>query len=268
MPAMKQRLDKMLVERHLVPTREKAQALILAGQVRVNGNPATKAGQSVAAEARVEVLGKVHPYVSRGGVKLEAALKGFGIDVAGLSAIDIGASTGGFTHCLLLRGAAHVTAVDVGYGQLAWEVRNDPRVTVLERTNIRELDPAVLTQPVDLAVVDVSFISLAIVLRHAVRFVRPGGRILALVKPQFEAGREQVGRGGRITDSDVHADVLRRVTETGAQLGLDLLGQMESPLAGKKSGNREFLVLWRLRDAAPQSDSGPGLPGPPHPRVP
>jgi 23S rRNA (cytidine1920-2'-O)/16S rRNA (cytidine1409-2'-O)-methyltransferase len=247
---MKQRLDKVLVERELAPSREKAQALILAGQVRVDGQPASKAGQPVAEAARVEVLGPDHPYVSRGGVKLEAALKEFGVDARGLTALDIGASTGGFTHCLLLHGAARVFAVDVGYGQLAWELRTDPRVTVLERTNIRTLEPAALGAAVDLAVVDVSFISLVTVLRHAVRFVRPGGRVLALVKPQFEAGREQVRRGGRVTDVEVHADVLRRVAEAGGQLGLELLGQMASPLAGKKSGNREFLVLWRLTAGA------------------
>jgi len=248
----------VLVERELAPSREKAQALILAGQVRVDGQPAAKAGQPVTAAARIEVLGHDHPYVSRGGVKLEAALKEFGVAAAGLTALDIGASTGGFTHCLLLHGAARVIAVDVGYGQLAWELRNDPRVTVLERTNIRNLDPAALGEPVDLAVVDVSFISLATVLRHAVRFVRPGGRILALVKPQFEAGREQVRRGGRVTDAEVHAEVLRGVAAAGRQIGLEMLGQMPSPLAGKKSGNREYLVLWRLPDGAPPAPLSAG----------
>jgi 23S rRNA (cytidine1920-2'-O)/16S rRNA (cytidine1409-2'-O)-methyltransferase len=252
---MKQRLDKLLVERARAPSREKAQALILAGHVRINGEPATKAGQPVPADALVEVQGKDHPYVSRGGVKLEAALKGFALDVTGLAALDIGASTGGFTHCLLLHGAAHVIAVDVGYGQLAWEIRNDPRVTVFERTNIRTLDAAALGRSVDLAVVDVSFISLVTVLQHAVRFIRPGGRVLALVKPQFEAGRDQVRRGGRVIDADVHADVLHRVQEAGTSLGLILEGQMASPIEGKKSGNREFLVLWRLGDRA--SVTGP-----------
>jgi 23S rRNA (cytidine1920-2'-O)/16S rRNA (cytidine1409-2'-O)-methyltransferase len=261
---MKQRLDKVLVERALAPSREKAQALILAGLVRVDGHPAAKAGQPVAAAAQVEVIGKDHPYVSRGGVKLEAALEAFGLDVRGLTALDIGASTGGFTHCLLLRGAARVFAVDVGYGQLAWEVRTDPRVTVLERTNIRTLEPATLGTAVDLAVVDVSFISLVTVLRHAVRFLKPGGRIVALVKPQFEAGREHVRRGGRVTGADVHADVLARVGEAGRELGLELLGQMPSPIEGKKSGNREFLVLWRSAAgalAAPAAPAAPDAPG-------
>ncbi len=243
---MKQRLDKFLVERELVQSREKAQALILAGQVRVDGQPAAKAGQPVPDGARVEVLGKDHPYVSRGGVKLEAALKAFGVDPTGLTALDIGASTGGFTHCLLLHGAAHVVAVDVGYGQLAWEIRNDPRVTVLERTNIRTLDPASLQHVIDLVVVDVSFISLTTVLQHALRFLKPGGQILALVKPQFEAGREHVRRGGRVTDAEVHEEVMTKVVEAGQSLGMELLGQMPSPIEGKKSGNREFLILWRV----------------------
>jgi 23S rRNA (cytidine1920-2'-O)/16S rRNA (cytidine1409-2'-O)-methyltransferase len=251
---MKERLDKVLVDRALVPSREKAQALIMADCVRVDGQPATKAGQRVDPAAGVEVTGKDHPYVSRGGVKLEAALRAFALDPAGWTALDIGASTGGFTHCLLLHGAARVFAVDVGYGQLAWEVRSDPRVTVFERTNIRHLEPDALGTRVDLAVVDVSFISLALVLRHAVAFLRPGGRILALVKPQFEAGREQVRRGGRVTDPAVHEQVLRQVAEAGAGLGLTLVQRMASPIAGKKSGNREYLVLWQL---APPAASSP-----------
>jgi 23S rRNA (cytidine1920-2'-O)/16S rRNA (cytidine1409-2'-O)-methyltransferase len=242
---MKQRLDKVLVERALAPSREKAQALILAGLVRVDGHPVAKAGQPVSDAALVEVIGKDHPYVSRGGVKLEAALTAFNVDVTGLTALDIGASTGGFTHCLLLRGAAHVVAVDVGYGQLAWEVRSDPRVLVLERTNIRNLELATIGAAVDLVVVDVSFISLVTVLQHAVRFLKPGGRIVALVKPQFEAGREHVGRGGVVKDEAVHEDVLAKVAEAGRELHLELLGQMPSPIEGKKSGNREFLILWR-----------------------
>lgn len=242
----RKRLDVALVERELAPSREKAQALILAGRVRIGGQPAVKAGQAVPVDAQLEVTGKDHPYVSRGGVKLEAALKAFHVDPSGLTALDIGASTGGFTHCLLLHGAARVIAVDVGYGQLAWEVRNDPRVTVLERTNIRALGPAATNGPVDLVVVDVSFISLVTVLRQAVRFLAPGGRILALVKPQFEAGRDQVRRGGRVTSPEVHEEVLRRVGDAGREMGLEPLGQMPSPIEGKKSGNREFLVLWRL----------------------
>jgi 23S rRNA (cytidine1920-2'-O)/16S rRNA (cytidine1409-2'-O)-methyltransferase len=247
---MKERLDKLLVSRGLVESREKAQALILAGQVRVGGVPAQKAGSQVPADADLEVTGREHPYVSRGGVKLEAALKAFALDPAGWGCLDIGASTGGFTDCLLQHGAARVFAVDVGYGQLAWSLRNDPRVTLFERTNIRLLDPERLGTRVDLAVMDVSFISLRLVLRHAVRFLRPGGRVLALVKPQFEAGREQVRRGGRVTDPAVHEEVLAAVRREGEALGLITLGAVESPLPGKKSGNREFFLLWQAREEA------------------
>lgn len=246
----KERLDKLMVDRRLAPSRERAQALIMAGKVRVGGMSAPKAGMRVAEDADVTVSGMDHPYVSRGGVKLEAALRAFALDPTGLTALDIGASTGGFTHCLLLHGAAHVIAVDVGYGQLAWELRQDDRVTVLERTNIRHLAPQALPRPVDLVVVDVSFISLRTVLGAACRFIRPGGRVLALIKPQFEAGREQVRRGGRVTDEAVHAQVLDGVREAAAGLGLAELAHMASPIVGKKSGNREFLMLWR-RDTVP-----------------
>lgn len=253
---MKERLDKVLVDRRLAPSREKAQALILAGCVRVNGAPATKAGAKVDAGAGIEVVGRDHPYVSRGGVKLEAALREFRLDPAGWVAMDIGASTGGFTHCLLLHGAARVFAVDVGYGQLAWELRNDPRVTVLERTNIRHLRPEALGIPVDLIVIDVSFISLALVLRHAAPFLKRGGYVLGLVKPQFEAGRGQVGKGGRVTAPAVHQEVLRRVEAAGRAAGLNLRGRMASPIAGKKSGNVEYLVLWQAQS---QGVETPGL---------
>ena len=245
----KERLDKLLVTRELAATREKAQALIMAGKVRVNDTPVAKAGSRVPLDARLSVEAPEHPYVSRGGVKLEAALRTFDLDPAGLVALDIGAATGGFTHCLLLHGAARVFAVDVGYGQLAWELRNDPRVVVLERSNIRYLPDNALGRPVDLVVVDVSFISLHTVLRHARRFLKPDGRILALVKPQFEAGREHVRRGGRVTDAGVHAEVQTRVDETARGLGLRVLGRMASPIEGKKSGNREFLMLWQADPA-------------------
>ncbi len=241
---MKQRLDKLMVERELAPSRERAQALVMAGLVRVNDQPARKAGSQVAADARIEVTGKPHPYVSRGGVKLAAALDAFGLEPAGLTALDIGASTGGFTHCLLTRGIAKVHAVDVGYGQLAWEVRGDPRVNVIERTNIRALPSDALGERVQLVVIDVSFISLTKVLGEAVRFLAPGGKVLALLKPQFEAGREHVRRGGRVVDPEVHQEVLQKVSAAGAGLGLELKGTETSPIAGKKSGNREFFVLW------------------------
>ena len=258
---MKERLDKLLVSRGLCESREKAQALILAGKVRVGGEPARKAGHQVPAGAEVEVEGKDHPYVSRGGVKLEAALRAFALDPAGWTCMDIGASTGGFTDCLLQAGAARVIAVDVGYGQLAWPLRNDPRVTLFERTNIRELEPERVGTRARLAVMDVSFISLRLVLRQAVRFLEPGGRVLALVKPQFEAGREQVGKGGRVSDPAVHAEVLDTVRREGEALGMTTLGAIESPLPGKKSGNREFFLLWRGPgaggDAAPRARDEP-----------
>ncbi|MEE8394486.1 MAG: TlyA family RNA methyltransferase [bacterium] len=247
---MKERLDKLMVARSLAPSREKAQALILAGKVLVERLAAPKAGSRVAETAHISVTGKEHPYVSRGGVKLEAALKGFQVDPAGLTVLDIGASTGGFTHCLLTMGAARVFAVDVGYGQLAWQLRNDPRVVVMERTNIRKLPAGALDAPVALVVVDVSFISLAKVLGDALRFLEAGGLILGLVKPQFEAGRDQVGRGGTVKDPAVHRQVLAQVGESAAALGLTLLGLRRSPITGKKSGNVEFFALWRWEPAA------------------
>ncbi len=241
---MKERLDKLMVARELAPTREKAQALIMAGKVLVDGEPAPKPGHRIAGEASIEVSGKDHPYVSRGGVKLEAALEAFSLDPTGLTALDIGASTGGFTDCLLRHGAVRVFAVDVGYGQLAWEVRKDARVTVMERTNIRKLASDALGQPVQLVVVDVSFISLAKVLHDAVRFLAPGGNVLALLKPQFEAGRERVEKGGKITDPAVHEEVLLAVRREGERLGLKTIGAIPSPIVGKKRGNKEFFVLW------------------------
>lgn len=256
MATAKERLDKLLVERDLVPSREKAQALIMAGKVKVEDAPCTKPGSRISLEARIEVTGKDHPYVSRGGVKLEAALTAFDLHVEGVSALDIGASTGGFTHCLLLHGAAKVYAVDVGYGQLAWEVRQDPRVVVMERTNIRNLSTEALDEPVDLVVVDVSFIALTTVLRDAVRFMKPSGAVVALVKPQFEAGREHVRRGGRVTDQAVHQDVLQKVAQAGASLGLHLVGHLPSPITGRKSGNVEYLML--LKGQPENSNEGSG----------
>ncbi len=257
----KERLDKLLVARELAATREKAQALIMAGKVHVNGVVALKAGSRLTADSAIEVDSPEHPYVSRGGVKLAAALRHFAIDPAGMTVLDIGASTGGFTDCLLRQGARRVIAVDVGYGQLAWSLRNDERVTVLERTNIRYLADDALGEPVDLAVVDVSFISLNTVLRHARRFLADEGRIVALIKPQFEAGREHVRRGGRVTDEDVQQDVQQRIDRTAQGLGLRPGGRMTSPIEGKKSGNREFLMTWTVDPDRPLEP----LPGPDEP---
>lgn len=240
------RLDQWLVEHGLCPSREQARRLILAGRVRVDGQPATKAGARVPPEAEV-VLEAPERYVSRGGYKLERALDAFGLDVRGWRVVDVGASTGGFTDCLLQRGAAHVYAVDVGKGQLAWKLRQDARVTPLEGINARHLQPAHFPQPfvpLDLAVVDCSFISLRLVLPPLPALLRPNGRIVALVKPQFEAGRREASRGrGVIRDPRIHERVLRELEDWVAAGGsLHWRGRVESPILGP-AGNKEFLVL-------------------------
>jgi 23S rRNA (cytidine1920-2'-O)/16S rRNA (cytidine1409-2'-O)-methyltransferase len=235
------RLDALLVERGLAPSAERARALVLAREVRVDGQVATRPAESVAADAAVE-LRERPPYVSRGGEKLAHALDRTGLDVAGLRCIDAGASTGGFTDCLLQHGATSVVAVDVGYGQLARQLRDDPRVEVRERTNARDLAP--LDPPADLAAVDVSFISLTAVLPAVLRSLRPGGDVLALVKPQFEAEREQVERGGVVRDASVHAQVVGRVAAWALDRGLRVRGVVRSPLLGP-AGNREFFVWLR-----------------------
>jgi len=235
---MKKRLDVLLVERGLVESRERAQRLIRAGQVLVEERVVDKPGARVARDAAIRLQATL-PYVSRGGQKLEAALARFGIEVAGVVALDVGASTGGFTDCLLQHGVARVYAVDVGYGQLAWKLRRDPRVVVLERTNIRYLES--LPEPVDLATVDVSFISLELVLPVVIKLLKPEGEIVALIKPQFEAGREQVGKGGVVRDPVVHRAVLRRILGWARDHGLAVRGLMRSPLLGP-AGNVEFFA--------------------------
>ncbi len=240
------RLDQLLVERGLCPTRSKAQAAVLAGQVLVNGQPAGKPGDNLKADARIE-LAAPERFVSRGGHKLEHALLHFAVPIQGTRAIDLGASTGGFTDCLLQHGATSVHAVDVGHGQLAWKLRQDPRVVVLERTNARELTPAHFAPgatPFDVVVVDCSFISLRRILPPVPALLRPGGHILALVKPQFEAGKAEADRGaGVISDPAVHARVLAELEAfVHAELpNLRWLGHVESPLLGP-AGNREFLA--------------------------
>ncbi len=235
----KQRLDTLLVARGLASSREKAKRLILAGAVRVNGQLAGKPSDLVAQDATLEVHA-AEKYVSRGGYKLEAALQAFHIDCAGKTCLDIGASTGGFTDCLLQHGAARVHAVDVGKGQLAWKLRQDPRVIVREGVNARELTG----EPVDIVTIDVSFISLRKVLPAAVQLLRPGGHLVALIKPQFEAGRRFVSRGGVVRNSAVHeqvkTEVIRFATVT---LGLRLIGVCDSPLLGP-AGNKEFLAAF------------------------
>lgn len=225
-------------------SRSQARSLIMEGRVRVDGVPATKAGQNVRADALVEIA-QPRRFVSRGGEKLEHALDAFSFDVSGLRTLDVGASTGGFTDCLLQRGAASVVAVDVGYGQLDWRLRNDERVTVMERTNFRHLSDDALGAPFDAIVIDASFISLRTILARARGFLAAGGRIVALVKPQFEAGRERLGRGGVVRDPAVHRDVLREVRDAASDLGLAMVAVTSSPLLGP-AGNREFLADFRV----------------------
>ncbi len=233
----KERLDRLLQAHGLVASREEARRLIMAGQVLVNGQSVDKPGTLVPVSSEVSVKER-SPYVSRGGVKLQAALFSFNVSVVGLIAADIGASTGGFTDCLLKHGAARVYAIDVGYGQLAWSLRQDPRVVVVERTNVRYLES--LPEPVDLATVDVSFISLKLVLPAIVGLMKPDGRVIALIKPQFEAGRELVGRKGVVRSRDVHRVVLQDLLTWMTQRSLRLQGLMPSPLRGP-AGNVEFL---------------------------
>lgn len=247
------RLDQLLVARGLAETRQKAQGLIMAGCVTVGGRTVTKPGFPVAADAPVEVRGQPHPYVSRGGVKLAHALDVFGLSVDGLVCMDVGASTGGFTDCLLQRGARRVYAVDVGYGQLHWRLRQDERVVVMERTNARYLTPADVPEPMDFFTVDVSFISLRVVLPALRALARPGARGVALVKPQFEAGRDQVGKGGVVRDPRVHRQVLLGLIGWMPGAGFEPMGVTYSPIRGPK-GNAEFFVAFRI-------DAGAGEPG-------
>lgn len=249
--AARQRLDRIMVERGLAPSREKAQALIMAGQVIVADHVVDKAGQQVSLDAEIRIRGELLPYVSRGGLKLKRALDQFCVDVRGLTALDVGASTGGFTDCLLQAGAARVFAVDVGYGQLAWKLVNDPRVVSMERTNIRHLEPDQLSGVPDLAVIDASFISLSKVLPATVGLVRPGGRIIALIKPQFEVGRGQVGKGGIVRDPAAHERAIEGVQQVARDLGLTVAGLCDSPITGA-DGNREFLILLEMGAGVPE----------------
>lgn len=237
--APKRRIDQLLVDRGLAPTREKARALILAGSVTVDGQVVDKAGQTVPADSRIEVAAGL-PFVSRGGVKLAAALDHFGISVKGKICLDIGASTGGFTDCLLQRGALRVYAVDVGAGQLDWKLRNDPRVIVKEGVNARYLTREHVPEPVDLATCDVSFISVTLILPAVAPLLRENGGMVILVKPQFECGRGQVGKGGIVRDPEAHRAACEKVMEAVKRLGF--AGRlMESPITGAE-GNKEFLL--------------------------
>ena len=241
------RLDALVVERGLAPTRTRARAMVLAGQVRVNGNTLSKAGAGVPDDADVTLAAPDHPYASRGGIKLAHALDALGVGVGGRTALDVGASTGGFTDVLLQRGAARVAALDVGRGQLAWKLRQDPRVVVIEGVNARGLDPAALPpafHPVDLVTVDVSFISLKLILPPLPPLLRAGGDVIVLVKPQFEAGRGEVGRRGVVTDAAVHRRVVEEVRSAADRIGLRPVAETPSPIAGAE-GNREFFVHLR-----------------------
>jgi 23S rRNA (cytidine1920-2'-O)/16S rRNA (cytidine1409-2'-O)-methyltransferase len=244
MPVKKTRLDQLLVERGLVPSRERARALILGGHVRVAGHPATKAGVAVTEDALVELTTPDHPYVGRGGIKLAHALDVFGIAVTGRRGLDVGASTGGFTDVLLQRGARDVVALDVGHNQLDWKLRSDPRVIVREGINARTLTDTDVPHLVDVVTIDVAFISLRHILPSLPPFLAPRADIVALVKPQFEAGREQVGRGGLVTDPDVHAAVIARVTDDATAVGLLRIDMTPSPITGA-TGNREFFLHLR-----------------------
>jgi 23S rRNA (cytidine1920-2'-O)/16S rRNA (cytidine1409-2'-O)-methyltransferase len=242
--APKLRLDTLLVERGLAPTRERARALILAGNVRVGGQIAAKAGTAVSADADVALAAPDHPYVGRGGIKLAHALDVFGIDPRGRRALDIGASTGGFTDVLLQRDAESVIALDVGHGQLDWRLRTAPRVLVREGVNARALTAADLPHRVSLVTVDVSFISLRHILPALPPVLEPVRDVVVLVKPQFEAGREQVGKGGLVTDPAVHAAVLARVTDAALNAGFVRAGMTPSPITGA-TGNQEFFLHLR-----------------------
>ena len=238
------RLDVRLVDEGLAASRERARALILAGRVKVGGAVVSKAGTSVPADAPVEVVEPDFPWVGRGGVKLAHALDTFRIDVAGREALDVGASTGGFTDVMLQRGARRVVALDVGHGQLDWRLREDPRVVVLEHRNARQLDRGWLPAPVDIVTIDVSFISLRLILPVLPAVLAPGADVVALVKPQFEAGRGEVGRGGLVKDPAVHEAVLAHVTASAASCGLARVAMTPSPITGA-TGNQEFLMHLR-----------------------
>ena len=239
--ARKERIDKLMMDRGLVQSRERARALIMEGRVRVEGHVLDKPGTRVELGSEVHLQGEDLPYVSRGGMKLEGALEAFAVDPRGMVVMDVGASTGGFTDCVLQRGARKVYAVDVGYGQLAWKLQNDPRVVSLERKNIRYLERDEVDEEIDLILIDTSFISIERFLPHLLGFLKRGGTILGLIKPQFEVGRGQVGKGGVVKDPALHRQVIERISARSRCLGLRVMGVSESPLLGPK-GNKEFFI--------------------------
>lgn len=250
MSLKKERIDKLLVDRGLVASRERARALILAGAVLVDEQVVDKAGAQIAREAMIRLKGEDIPFVSRGGLKLAKGLDAFALDVRERIALDVGASTGGFTDCLLQRGASKVYAVDVGYGQLAWSLRTDPRVVNLERTNIRNLRSEDLPERPDLAVIDASFISLSIVLPATLSLLTADAIVVALIKPQFEVGKGAVGKGGVVRDTDQHEQVVSKIRRLAEQSGCHVIGITESPILGPK-GNKEFLICLQKFDTSP-----------------
>lgn len=244
---IKKRLDVLLVEQGYADSRTKAQAIIMSGHVYVDGQKADKPGTSYEESAQLEVRGAACPYVSRGGLKLEKALRDFGVNPAGYVCSDSGASTGGFTDCLLQQGAKKVFAIDVGYGQLDWKIRSDPRVVVMERTNVRYVTPEQLGEPLDLSVIDVSFISLRIVLPVIKTFLKENGQVLCLIKPQFEAGRDKVGKKGVVREPSTHREVLDDFVALTKEIGFKILGLTFSPVKGPE-GNIEFLAHLTLAE--------------------
>lgn len=243
----KERIDKLLIEKRIVQSRERARSLIMEGRVIVEDRTIDKPGTKVDVEAQLQIRGEDLPYVSRGGVKLEGALNAFGVHPSGMVVMDVGASTGGFTDCVLQKGAQKVYAVDVGYGQLAWKLRKDPRVVNLERRNIRYLKREEVEEEVDLILIDTSFISIEKYLPHLLGFLRKGGTIISLVKPQFEVGKGEVGKGGVVKDPALHQKVIERISEFSGGLGLKVLRVIESPLLGPK-GNKEFFIYLKKVD--------------------
>jgi 23S rRNA (cytidine1920-2'-O)/16S rRNA (cytidine1409-2'-O)-methyltransferase len=241
---LKERLDKILIDRGIAVSRERAKALIMEGKILINGIPATKAGAIVDKGAHIELKGEDIPYVSRGGIKLKAAIKHFNISLKDKIAMDVGSSTGGFTDCMLQHGAKKVYCIDVGYGQLAWRLRQDSRIVLLERTNIRHLEREKIPDVIDIAAVDVSFISLTKVVPKVLEFMKEGGEIAALIKPQFEVGKGDVEKGGVIKNEAKRLKAVEHVKENLESLGLKTIGILQSPIAGQK-GNIEYLIYMK-----------------------
>ena len=237
----KKRLDSFVLEKRWAASRQRAQAMIMAGKIMVNRQIVDKPGRQVSGNDEVTIQGKDIPYVSRGGLKIEEALRKFQVDVTGWVCMDVGASTGGFTDCLRQNGAEHVYAIDVGYGQLAWKLRSDPRVTVMERTNVRYMPLEKIPFPVDIAAIDVSFISLRIVVPAVLKFLKPRASIIALIKPQFEVGKDKIGKGGVVKDTRLHQEVVDSLSAFFNGVNLSIESVIPSPLKGPK-GNLEFLI--------------------------